>query len=82
MVLAGELWSEQEEEGRRKREVPWFSRKVEGGDYLEEGEVGHQGKNWIKKTKGHVVQADIEVPAQPRWTDLTQYLFINLWLHK
>lgn len=31
MVLAGELWSEQEEEGRRKGEVPWFSRKVEVG---------------------------------------------------
>ena len=62
MVLAGELWSEQEEEGRRKREVPWFSRKVEGGDYLEEGEVGHQewSRNaWLWKSKdgGHSGQS-------------------------
>ena len=41
-----------------------------------------QGKNWMKKTKGHVVQGDVEVPAQPGWRDLSQHLFINLWLQK
>lgn len=41
-----------------------------------------QGEKLNEETESHAVLVNVEVPAQPGWRDLTQHLFIHLWLQK